>query len=460
MGNSVLFFRNIRTLVFSLGLFLFFPGLLAGIPPAANDTLVLNLEKALNIALSDNPMIMIADKEVQRVDYARKEAWSALFPAISADGNYTRNVKLPVLFLPDDIFGPGTGGPMEMGFKNSLNGNITASVPLVAISLFKNIRLSEQDVKVSLESARSSKINMEAEVRNAYYTLLLANDSYEVMRRSVDNAEANLRNIRNLFSQGLVAEYDVIRSEVQVRNLKPALVQSENAVRLSQMRMRVLLGIGQEVVVQTPEKLADFEQKLQFLGQEGNFDLTANTDLIQLDLQWEKMKTQFGLVRSQRYPVLAGFANYQITAQSNDFKFGDYDWVRPFSVGMQLQIPLFKGFSVRHQEKQVSIGLEQMELQREYLERNLSLQVRNAYTNMQKSLEQIDSNREGVHQAERGYNIAQTRYNTGSGTLLELNDAEVALTQAKLNLNQAMYDYLVAQTEYNRILGREPNMEK
>ena len=460
MGNSVISFWYIKALIFSLGVALSTPALFAFSLQTPDDTLVLNLEKALSIALSENPMIKIANKEVQRVDYARKEAWSALFPTVSADGTFTRNVKLPVLFLPDDIFGPGTGGPMEMGYKNSFNGNITASVPLVAISLFRNIRISEQDVKASLELARSSKLSMEAEVRNAYYTLLLANDSYQVMRRSVANAEANLRNIRNMFNQGLVAEYDVIRSEVQVRNLKPALIQSENAIRLSQIRIKVLLGIGQQVFIKILENLADFEGDVMFPGQEGDYDLSANTDLIQLDMQWEKLKRQFKLVRSQRYPLLAGFANYQIMAQSNDFAFGDYDWVRPFSVGMQLQIPIFKGFAIRHQEKQVSIGLEQMQIQREYLERNLSLQVRNAFTNMQKALEQIESNKEGVRQAERGYSIAQTRYHTGSGTLLELNDAEVALTQAKLNLNQAMYDYLLAQTEYNKILGRETDMKE
>lgn len=460
MGNSVISFWYIKALIFSLGVALSTPALFAFSLQTPDDTLVLNLEKALSIALSENPMIKIANKEVQRVDYARKEAWSALFPTVSADGTFTRNVKLPVLFLPDDIFGPGTGGPMEMGFKNSFNGNITASVPLVAISLFRNIRISEQDVKASLELARSSKLSMEAEVRNAYYTLLLANDSYQVMRRSVANAEANLRNIRNMFNQGLVAEYDVIRSEVQVRNLKPALIQSENAIRLSQIRIKVLLGIGQQVFIKILENLADFEGEVMFPGQAGDYDLSANTDLIQLDLQWEKLKRQFKLVRSQRYPLLAGFANYQIMAQSNDFAFADYDWVRPFSVGMQLQIPIFKGFAIRHQEKQVSIGLEQMQIQREYLERNLSLQVRNAFTNMQKALEQIESNKEGVRQAERGYSIAQTRYHTGSGTLLELNDAEVALTQAKLNLNQAMYDYLLAQTEYNKILGRETDMKE
>lgn len=419
------------------------------------DTLELTLDKAIELALTDNPTIHIANKEIQRVDYAKREAWSSIFPSISADGSYTRNMKLQVLFLPDGIFGPGTGGAQEMGFKNSFTGSLTASMPLFSYSLFQNIKISEHEVKAAFESARANRINMEAEVRSAYYGLLLANDSYAVMQKSIENAEENLTNVQNMFSQGVVAEYDVIRSEVQVRNLRPSLVQAENGVRLSEMMLRVLLGVGQDIEIRVTEELFDFEKGLGAAIAPGDVDLSGNTDLVQMELQLDKMQTQYNLVRSQRYPNLVGFINYQAVSQANDFKFADYQWANPFSMGLQLSIPIFNGFSIHYQEKQVAIGMEQMHMQREYMERNLTLQMRNAYTNMIKALEQIDSNREGVKQAERGFSIAQTRYNTGSGTFLELNDAEIALTQAKLNLNQAMYDYLSAETEYRKIMGQE-----
>ncbi|HKL72535.1 MAG TPA: TolC family protein, partial [Marinilabiliaceae bacterium] len=346
-----------------------------------SDTLELNLNKALEIALSENPIILIAQKEVKRVDYARKEAWSSLFPSISAEGSYNRNLSLPVIFLPenDDPDAPpspfGGGGAMKIGSKNSFSAALSASVPLFSYSIYQNIKISEHDVRASYESARASRLNMQAEVRNAYFTLLLANDSYEVMNRSMKNAEANLKDVKNLFSQGLVAEYDVIRSEVQVRNLRPSLVQAENGVRLSEMMIRVLLGIDQEVPIKVEEQLFDFQADESFMKESKNFNLSENTDLKQLDLQLAKMNSQFKLTQSQRYPMLAAFGNYQFTSQANDFKFSDYRWAKPFMVGLQLQIPIFNGFSIHHQEKQVRIGMDQMSLQREYTERNLTLQV-------------------------------------------------------------------------------------
>ena len=422
----------------------------------STDSLELTLDKALELALSDNPTIVIANKEVERVDYARKEAWSSLFPSISAEGSYTRNMKLPVLFLPEGVFGPGSGGAMEMGYKNSFQGSLTAGIPLFSMSLLQNIKLSEHEMKAALESARASRINMEAEVRKAYFSFLLARDTYAVMAQSVKNAEDNLENVRQFYGQGLVAEYDVIRSEVQVRNLKPGLVQAENGVRMSEMMVRVLLGLGQEIPFKVNEALFDFERvELSETAGFGEGMLEQNPQLAQLELQLDKMTTQFKLVRAQRYPNLSAFMSYQAVAQANDFKFGDYQWANPLAAGLQLSFPIFRGFSIRNQEKQVAVGREQLQLQRDYTVRNLVLQLNNASTNMLKALEQIESNREGVRLAERGFRIAQTRYKAGAGTLLELNDAEIALTQAKLNLNQAMYDYLAAETEYRQVLGRE-----
>lgn len=444
---------KLRRLVFGLSA-LVFSGTTVFAQESESNVLELNLQKAIEIAMSDNPMIRIAEKEIKRVDYSRKEVRSALLPSVNGEGSYNRNFNKPVIFMPEGIFGPGSGGPIEMGYDNSFTGAVSASLPLFSYSLLQSIRISDHDVEIALESARASKINMAAEVRKAYYTVLLANDSYKVIRKSIDNANENLTNVRNLFSQGLVAEYDVIRSEVQVRNLMPSLIQAQNGVSMSEMMLRVLLGVHQDINIEVTDSLDDYQKMRTASAGDANFDISANSDLRKLDLQMERMQTQFQLVRSQRYPTLAAFAQYQFTAQSNDFDFGNYQWAKPFIGGLTLQIPIFRGFSVSHQEKQVKIGMEQMAMQREYLDRNLTLQVRNAYTNMQRAQEQIESGQMGVSQAERGYSIARTRYQTGSGTLLELNDAEIALTQAKLNLNQALFDLLSAEADFIMIQGQ------
>ena len=418
------------------------------------DTLYLTLDKALNVALSENPTIKVAEREIEKVDYSRKEAWAGLIPSISAEGSYNRNIRKPVMFLSEDM-AAGFGGSttIEIGSDNSYSASVSAAVPLFNMSLFRNIQMTELQMKSALESARQSRINMVSEVKKAYFNCLLANDSYNVMHRSLQNARENYENTRQLFAQGAAAEYDVIRSEVQVRNLEPSLTEAKNGREVALWMLRILLGLEREVPVKFEENLMAFNQLIEAMPSVPEQDISQNTDIRQLNIQELQLDKQFDLTRAQRFPTLSAFVNFQYQAQANHFQFNDYTWAKPVVAGLQLQIPVFNGFARHYQEKQVEISLEQISFQRENVERQISVSLLNAHSAMEAAAEKVESGKVAVSQAERGYQIAQTRYETGVGTLLELNDAEVALTQSRLNLNQARFDFLSARADYEKVLG-------
>ena len=213
------------------------------------------------------------------------------------------------------------------------------------------------------------------------------------------------------------------------------------------------MGVPENVVLEVKGNLSEYEQQLTNNAIALSTSIEENTDLKQLDIQQRKLELQLQLLKSQRLPTLAAFGNYQWQTQANDFKFSDYEWVQSFMAGFQLQVPIFNGFAKRNKEKQVAIGIDQLQMQRSYVANNITTQAKNALVNMIKAAEQVESNKEGIALAQKGYSIAQTRYQTGTGTYLELNDAEVALTQSQLNYNQAIYDYLNAKVEYEKIIG-------
>ena len=154
-------------------------------------------------------------------------------------------------------------------------------------------------------------------------------------------------------------------------------------------------------------------------------------------------------------PTLSLTGLYQWTAMNNDFKFKDYMW-NPYSmVGLSLSIPIFSGGSKIYKIKQTRNSIEQLSLQREDTQRNLQLAIKQYIDNMNTCVKRFDASQKGVEQAERGYMISQKRYDTGAGTLLEMNDSELALTQAKLNFNQANYDYKVAKADLEKVLGQQ-----
>ncbi len=426
------------------------------------DSLLLTLDKAVEIALSENPSIKVADMELEKVDYSRKEAWAGLIPSLSAEAGYNRNIKKPVMFLPEDgFFGgggdvPGTGSgsnTIEIGYDNSYSGALRASMPLFNMSILRNIQMTEVEMEQAIESARQSRVNMVAEVRKAYFNCLLANDSYRVMKRSLENARENFENTKRMYEQGSVSEYDVIRSEVQVRNQEPSLTEAKNGRKVSTLMLRILLGIDEGVPLKFDEDLKTFSELIEELPATPQDDISNNSEIRQLDVQKLQLEKQFEITRAQRFPTVSGFLNYQFQTEANDFEFDNYDWVTPIVAGVQIQIPVFSGFAKRYQEKQVEISMEQLEFRRENVARQTSVSVLNAYTSMEAAAERVESGKVGVHQAQRGFNISRTRYRTGVGTLLELNDAEIALTQARLNLNQARFDFLSARAEYEKVLG-------
>ncbi|MDH6356980.1 TolC family protein [Parabacteroides sp. PF5-9] len=436
----------------------------------AQQPIVLDLEKALEIALSENPTVKVADQEIEKKKYAKKGAYAALFPQISFSADYTRTLKKQVMYMDFDMSSiPGMGGEeggdagasagsndgFEVGRDNNWSMGFSASMPLINASLWKSLALSGLDVELAIEQARSSKIDMVNQVKKAFFGVLLANDSYEVFKVSFDNAMKNYLDIKQKYEQGTVAEYDLIRADVTVKNTEPNVLQAENALALAKWQLKALLGMDLDLSIACEGQLTDFESNL--LGDYLSTDtsLGENTTLKQMDIQVNQLKQTLTMRKFDYLPTLSLTSMYQWSAMNNDFKFKDYRW-NPYSIlGVSLSIPLFSGGSRLNNVRQSKVSMLQLNLQREDTERNLQLAVKQYMDNMSTCIKRFDASQKGVKQAERGYTIAQKRYETGAGTLLELNDAELAMTQAKLNFNQAIYDYMVAKSDLEKTLGKQ-----
>ncbi|MFA5641677.1 MAG: TolC family protein [Bacteroidales bacterium] len=415
----------------------------------AEEQLNLTLESAVELALDQNLTVKIADQEIKRVDWLTKENWYALLPGVSASGQYTNNVLKPVFF--SDFF---PGGKMEVGSTHSYAVTGALQVPIISMPLFKNIELSEIELKGALESLRNTKIELLAQVKNSFYGILMMEESLKVLQESYNNAKETANNIKKMYENGLASEYDMIRSDVSVRNITPSIAQAKSGLELANMQLKVLLSLDLNTPIKLEGDINSYKEQMVASTPTLHPLLEGNSNLRTLDIQLESLNKTFELIRSQRLPSLAGFANYQLQMQSNEFTFSEA-WTNSFAVGLSLQIPIFNKLSITLKEKQTKVGIQQLQYQRELMENNLAISVRNSQNEMNRAKVQLESDMEAVKQATKGYHIAKVRYNTGAGTLLELNDTEMALTNSKLNLNQTIYDYIKAKTEYDKVLGKE-----
>lgn len=440
-----------------------------------SDTLVLSLDRCIEIALSDNPTIKVADMEITRTDYSKKEVLGQLFPTISFGGSYSRTLAKQTMYMNMDGFGGmgggdsegdedapaedsptsrgGSGNGIKVGLDNSYQVGFNASMPLIAPQLWKSLKLSDTQILQNIESARASRLSLVNQVKNAYYTLLLAMDSRDVIQESYDMARFTADLYARQFELGAATKYDVLRTEVAVKNIEPELSQAEISIKQARLQLLVLMGMDAMIPVKPDVTLSRYESTMyeQALGL--SRDISGNTDLKMLDLQTRSLNDALAVQKASWYPTLALTASYNWTSMNNGTPFNSLRW-NPYSmVGVTLSFPLFEGGQRYYKVKQAQVQVNEMAFQRENLERALRMQVDVSIDNINTNVKQISSCSESVKQAEVAHDIVKQSFEIGAATYLQLRDGELALTQARLAYYQAIYNYLVANSELEYLLG-------
>ena len=408
-----------------------------------SEPMVLTLEQALEIALSENPTVQVADKTIEVKKYAKKGTYASLWPEISASATYQRYIKKQTFHI--------MGKTMEVGTANNYSGGLSAAMPVVNAQLWKSLKLSAMDVELAVEQARSSRIDMVEQVSKAFYQVLLAKDSYDVYKRVYDNAVENHKIVENRYKVGQVSEYDYIRSQVSVANAEPNVFNAENSIVLALWQLKALLGMDLSVDVDCAGRLADYESALTAQIEMG--DLRNNSTMQQLDIQERMLEQALKVKRAANIPSLALSVNYNFTAMDETYKFSQYHW-NPYSVAvLNLSIPIFSGGKRRAEINQAKLDLANIELQRENAERQLQTAMMSYYSNMQTNVKQYYASSQTISQAKRGYDIAVKRYEVGGGTLVDIDNSQLAYTQAELTRAAAIYDYLVNLASMDKLVG-------
>ena len=447
----------------SLVVSLFFP--LLAFAQAADTTAaptLLSLEDAIRVALSENVSVKVADKEVERTGYARKGTYASLLPQVSGSGSYRRTIKKQVMYMDFDIGGSegGSGGGSSAGFEvgrwNTWSAGITASMPIINVQLWENLRVSGQSVELAVEKARSSRLEAVNQVKQAYFSCLLAREAFEVYKSAYENALENYNQIQRRFNAQRASELDLTRARTTLENAIPSVYDAESAILLALWRLKAVMGVDLDANIDVSESLSDYSAHMLYdLHESGELTLEDNSTMRQLAIQAEQLAAT---VRAQRYaylPTLSLSFNYSINAMTNDFNFSEYRW-SPYSfIGLNLSIPIFSGGQRLNAVRQAKVQAETLDLQRTDTERQLKIAIRQYLNQMETALKSFGSAESAVGTARKAYDIAAKSYDVGRSTLTDLNDAQHALTQSQLGVCQAVYNFVVAKANLENTLGAD-----
>ena len=467
---------------------------------SADAPVVITLEQALEIGLSENVAVKVADMEITRTGYAKKGTYASLFPQIDASGSFQRTIKKQVMYMdfdmsslaggmpgagsedgepslpdgteipdgvqiPDGSQGEGSGsdagsssdgGGFEVGRWNNWSAGVSASMPLVNAQLWQSLKLSGLDVELAVEKARSSRLDMVTQVKNAFYATLFAKEAFEVYKQVYDNALQNLSETQRKYDAQKASEMELVRAKTTVASAIPNVYNAESSVILALWQLKAVLGVDLDMNIDVAGRLSDHAEHMFYdIHQHDSISLDRNTTMKQLAIQAEMLAQTIKLQQYATLPSLAVAFNFSLNAMTNDFNFSEYRWTPHSFVALSLNIPIFAGGKRYNQIRQAKNQYDQVQLQTTNTERQLKIAIRQSLNTMETNMKSYYAAQDAVASAQKGYDITEASYKVGGSTLIELNDAQLALTQSRLSESQAIYNFLTAKSQLEQTLGQD-----
>ncbi len=408
------------------------------------DTLHFTLDRAIAYALENNPEIEQLNIEFEKSKTNVGEALSAFYPNISATGSYAYLTDIPVIEFD--------GMPIPFGQSENYSLQVSLQQVLFAWGKFHAFyRIADIGERIAELNVVRKKQEIQYSVTDAFYGLLVLEETVLLSRQSLAQLERHARVVETRYKAGLVSQFDLLRAQVQVANLKPQVIEAENGLKLAREGFKMLLGVSLDKEFTVSGELEMTEETFDLEELTGS----ALEDRIELkNLQKTQEIADFDktIARSEFLPIFVAGATYERT---KPFSITGDEWGSNIVFNLGFEFPLFSGFRRLYQYKRATLALKEAELALENLEKAITLEVKQAYLNFVAAKEAIATAQENVGQAEKAFEIIDTRYKNGLATNLEYLDAQLAMMQAKTNHLSALKNYYTSRAEIFKAIGKE-----
>ncbi len=413
----------------------------------------LSFGEAWDLAQKNNADLQIAKMNLEKANAQIGEAVSAALPVIQATGYYQRNFIIPEQPIE---FG-GQTITIKFQQENLWNGGITLQQPIYAAGrVGRALQIAKLYRQATEEQGKVTQAQVKLEITRLYFGAVVAGEWERVSQETYRQMLDQLERARRMHQEGLVSEYDLIRSQVQVSNFYPQVIASVNSRKVAVEALSIALGLPRNQELELTDGMEAYPTPS--LPDEDYFSvaLQHRPEFRQLDLQ-ENIQNKLFTIEKHGvwWPNLALVGGYTLSAQESDFQFDDYFWSKNLYGGISLSIPLFDGFKAKYRAEQVRVDRKKLGIQRTLLEKGVNLEIVQARNKLEEAQKNIKAQEEGVALAQKGLSIAEVQYENGLATQLELMDAQIALNQAKMNRLSAKYEYITALAELEKALGKE-----
>jgi outer membrane protein len=408
------------------------------------DTLTFAVDEAIDFALQHNPEIEQLRLEVQKSQEQVGQAVSSFYPTISASGYYAYRTNVPIIEF-DSV-------PIPFGTHENYNVQVSLQQVLFAWGkLYNAYKISDLSQDIAELALARKQQEIRYSVTDAFYGLLVLEEYLAQAQASLDQLERFAASVETRYKAGLVSQFDLLRARVQAENLKPAVIQAENALNLAREGFKLLLGLNLTTSFKLSGELRMVDEEF-VLDELVNQALQNRAEIKNLTKTGRIAKLNQAIVRRTNLPTLVGGATYD---RSKPFSITGGGWGSSVTFNLGFQWPIFSGFSNLHKAREAGLMLKEANLALDNLERAIQVEVKQAYLSFLAAKKAIDAAQENVSQAKKAYDIIETRYKNGLATNLEVLDTEVAYRQSQVNYLTALKTYNTSLAEIYKAIGKE-----
>jgi outer membrane protein len=408
------------------------------------DTVNLSLDEAIEYGLKHNPEIEQLSIKVEKAEVGVNDAISVYYPSLSMSGYFAYLSEVPVLDF--------NGMPIPMGQHKNYSVSVSLQQVIFAWGkLYNYYKISE----IQLDIAELTRKRKEQEIRysitDGFFGLLILEEVVNLTKESFTQLERHEEAVEKRYRAGLVPHFELLRSQVQLANLKQQVIEAENGYNLAQEGFKMLLGMDleKEIVIYgvlgMEEENYDLDELLEYAKEE-------RIELVNMRNYERIAERGRDIARRLVLPTIVAGATYE---RSRPFGFGGDEWGSNLTFNVGFQFDIFSGFKTQNQYEDALLLLREAELAKENLEKAIHLEVKQSYLNLQAAEEGIDAARENVVQAEKAFSIIEERYRHGLVTNLEYLDTQLAQMQAKTGYLTALRNYHSARAALLKAVGKE-----
>jgi len=425
--------------------------------PMHAQEIALSLEQALNTARENNKEWKSVQVQSQMTREDVRMARSAMMPNVTASGAYTYYFDRQVIFMPGSFAGnpeiPVTD--VAVGGKNAFHTALTLHQPLLSETARRQIRAAHLQESIQTTSERTAKAALTIEVTETYYSALVLLEQINLTRQSLERNKKSLNDSRTLLLQGKSLKVDTLRNFIIVENLKTSIAHLETQHKIVLRRLNQLLGLPAESHVTLTDSLVNNIQSGLSPGltlPEKNA-VNNRADIQAKELQVELSKTKLSYLKAQRIPTVSLVGAVQLQAQADDRRFDSYRWPRTSFVGISAQLPIFQGNRVNASVRQSAFVVQKSILELDDAKDKAETEIHYLHNELQEVSRRIEVQERTIEAAEMNYQIIQDRYAGGISSRLELSDAELALTESKLNYINLLFELNIKRLRLDHALG-------